>query len=143
MANDVVETAGPADAGWAIRKRRAVRGFVVLALLLGVALALVPEGSVARTVVGYVASLVVIGLSLLWVVADSVEGDHPLGRPLLLVILVAPFVGVPVYALRSRGVRGGGAVVVARIVALLALMVVIIASVQTALTYLFPLRPVP
>jgi hypothetical protein len=119
---------------WAVWKRRAVYGFIMLSVFIGLALALVPKESSAFAVVQVVASVAVAVLYVLWFFADSLEGDYPVGRLLTFLILLAPYIGVPVYVFRGRGFKKGSAML-ARMFAFILLLVLVVGITKEAVVY--------
>src|SRR3989338_1437493 len=120
---------------WTVWKRRAVFGFVVLSVLLGFAVAFISTESPAYTAVQVVASLVLVFLYVLWCFADSLEGGYPVGRLLTWLILLAPYVGIPAYVIRCRGLAKGGTML-GKILGFVLLMVVLFRITKEAVVYL-------
>ena len=80
---------------------------MALFLALGSLMVLVERESLVFYLMQLVASLSLPVLIFWWCLSDSMEGDYPMGKWLALGILLAPYVGVPIYYLRGRGLGLG------------------------------------
>lgn len=95
------------DMNWTRSKAWSHYLLVALFLVLGPFMVLVARESIVFTLLQLIASLSLLLLIFLWCLSDSLEGDYPMGKWVALAILLVPYIGVPIYFLRGRGLSRG------------------------------------
>jgi hypothetical protein len=68
---------------------------------------ILPEGSIALKILGWVFLVVVTCSSLIWCLADSVINDYPFGKYLPWIFVLFLPLGIAIYLYRSRGFKNG------------------------------------
>lgn len=108
---------------WSAYKKRILAVFVLLSGLLLAYETFLQEAN--RSTVGalLLEALVSVVCVPLWVSFDSAERRIELARGYRLLVILIPVIGFPLYAFRSRGVRGFGLIALALLVSLLASVV--------------------
>ena len=86
-------------------KRRCLFGLLLLAVVAGVLDQLLDYKSADR-ILTFVYSIIGIVLVAMWCQYDSRERSYTIRKPLRLLIIFLAFLGVPIYLLCTRGLRG-------------------------------------
>lgn len=88
------------------RKPQCLVAMLVVSTAWGAMLPFLIRYAALKEVTGLVVSVVTIVLMVAWCRYDSHERDFEIKRPLLWLIILVFFIGIPAYLLASRGIRG-------------------------------------
>jgi len=125
------------NGNWQAWKRRILIGFFVFSVALRAILPFVSKGSLSYAVFKYFVIVALSSLSLFWCIADGGFSGLRMQRLLILMIILVPYVGVPIYVFQRKGLKLG-ALMMGRILVFVLFLLVIFGatniSVATALS---------
>ena len=104
-AHDPASAVGQAGEDFAKAKRRRLIWMASLSVVSGVVQQLLVDGEMGRPL-QLVSALATTVLIASWCHVDARQRDFTIGRGMFLTIVFLTFLGVPIYLLRTRGVRG-------------------------------------
>lgn len=96
-------------------KRSILIGLVVLAAFYGVAITLMEEGSTLEIVFDIVTCTVGAMMIYTWCLYDSLARNRRIGILFGVLIFGLAIIGVPIYLLKTRGLRGMVSIVLAAV----------------------------
>lgn len=108
--SELIDYPGNGPTNYGLKKRRIVLMLLAYAAIFGVIVCILPEDNRALDIV---VGLPFVILSVWWVFIDAEERDHRIGGLMRLVLIFAFAIGLPIYLLQTRGIRGVQTIAVA------------------------------
>lgn len=87
-------------------KRRRLIGMLTLSAAVGVVVQLSPEIRRDPGLFAFCGGLLYLMLIVSWCLLDARDRGYRIRQPLLVTIVCLAFIGVPIYLIRTRGIRG-------------------------------------
>ena len=101
---ELIEDSAATDAvDYAGKKRRIIRMLLAYSAILGVISIFLPE---ENTPIDFVVGLPLLILGISWCFTDASEHGHRIGKVMRFMLILAFFVGFPLYLVQTRGIRG-------------------------------------
>lgn len=87
-------------------KRRCLAALILLFLADGVLSAIILEHSTAGEIVPAITALLAFALIFCWCLFDANERNYHINLLFRVLIILFPYIGIPAYLLKTRGLRG-------------------------------------